>query len=101
MGQARPERRAGRTRALRRPLKALQSPPAEDPDRIVAERTSLLAELERLRRTRGPSRLADNAQTLLTRSWSPAGWAGRQRLLATAGWLLRLAWAAAGAVPPR
>jgi len=57
---------------------------------IVAHRARLVAEVTRLRARGENSKFIDNAQQLLTRWWSTAGWHAREQLLKTADWLIRL-----------
>ena len=73
--QRRPEQQTGRARA----------------SAIIARRSELVAEIERLRRAGAASRFLENAQHLLTIWWSKSDWAAREQLLKSAGWLLALA----------
>jgi hypothetical protein len=57
---------------------------------IVAERDSLIADIAALRAAGATSKFVDNAQQLLTRWWSTANWNGREDLLKTAAWLVRI-----------
>ena len=59
-------------------------------DGILQQRDRLIAELSALRERGRASRFIENAQQLLTRSWSRASWAARERLLGNAEWLVRL-----------
>jgi hypothetical protein len=43
-----------------------------------------------MRATTDPSRFVENAQQLLTRWWSTAGWVEREQLLKTVEWLIGL-----------
>jgi hypothetical protein len=59
--------------------------------RILAQRDRLIADIGRLRQQLGDSSaFLDKANTLLTRWWSPASWKAREKLLASADWLVRL-----------
>ena len=58
---------------------------------IVAQRDRLIVQIRLLREGGAASRLTDNAEQLLTRWWSRANWHGREELLNTAEWLLRIA----------
>jgi len=57
---------------------------------ILAQRERLIADIAALRDRGASSRFVDNAQQLLTRWWSTANWNGREELLRTADWLVRL-----------
>ena len=57
---------------------------------ILARRERLIADIAALRDHGASSKFVDNAQQLLTRWWSTANWTGRQELLRTADWLVRL-----------
>jgi hypothetical protein len=58
-------------------------------DSILMRRSRLVAEVAELREG-GASPLTDNAQQLLTRWWSSAGWRAREQLLRTTQWLIQL-----------
>jgi hypothetical protein len=57
---------------------------------ILQQRDRLIAELSALRDCGNASRFIENAQQLLTRSWSTANWVTRESLLGNAEWLVRL-----------
>jgi hypothetical protein len=57
---------------------------------ILARRERLLAEVALPRRRGEASRFIENAQQLLTRWWSTTSWDGREKLLNSADWLVRL-----------
>jgi hypothetical protein len=57
---------------------------------ILSRREQLVAELALLRQQGAESKFIDNAQQLLTRWWSGATWDGRDELLKSADWLIRL-----------
>jgi hypothetical protein len=75
---------------------ARQSPGAGEPTHqqkvkiILAQRERLIADIAALRRLGASSKFVDNAQQLLTRWWATANWNGREELLRTADWLVRL-----------
>jgi len=50
-----------------------------------------MAEIGSLSESRTGSRFVDNARQLLTRWWAAANWNGREDLLKTAGWAVRMA----------
>jgi len=80
-GTARPARRAPGER---------QQSPQQKVKIILAQRDRLIADIAALRARGGSSKFVDNAQQLLTRWWSTATWHGREELLRSADWLLRL-----------
>jgi hypothetical protein len=57
---------------------------------VLAQRDRLIADIAALRARGGSSKFVDNAQQLLTRWWSRANWDGREELLRSADWLVRL-----------
>ena len=57
---------------------------------ILLQRDRLIADIAMLRARGGSSKFVDNAQQLLTRWWSTANWDGREELLRSADWLVRL-----------
>jgi hypothetical protein len=57
---------------------------------ILQQRDRLIAELAALRDRGNGSKFIENAQQLLTRSWSTASWVTRESLLGNAEWLVRL-----------
>jgi hypothetical protein len=58
---------------------------------ILRQREQLVSEIFVLRARGEASRFIDNAEQLLTRWWSAAPWSGREALLRSAGWLVRVA----------
>jgi hypothetical protein len=61
-------------------------------EQIRTQRARLVVQLTALCEQHGvsSSSLLARAQQLLTRWWSPADWVGREKLLKTAEWLIRL-----------
>ena len=84
-----PERKLSRSMA--RQSRGEGQPTAQQKAKaILAQRDRLIADIAALR-GRGPSsKFVDNAQQLLTRWWSTANWDGREELLRSADWLVRL-----------
>jgi len=56
---------------------------------ILSRREQLVAEVARLREQHNSSKLVENAQQLLTRTWAAADWDAREDLLKTVDWLVR------------
>ena len=84
-----PPRKSPRTAA--RASKGAERPIAvRKVNSILSRRQQLVAEVAQLRQQRNNSRLIENAQQLLTRWWSPAGWNAREDLLKAVGWLIRI-----------
>ena len=78
-------------RTLARPSKAAErSGGRRKVNSILSRREQLVAEVARLREQHNNSKLIENAEQLLTRWWSPAGWNAREDLLKTVDWLIRI-----------
>src|SRR5262249_57101290 len=58
---------------------------------ILSRREQLMAEIGSLSESPTHSRFIDNARQLLTRWWATANWNGREDLLRTAEWAVRIA----------
>src|SRR5262249_56182714 len=58
---------------------------------ILSRREQLMAEIGSLSESPTRSRFIDNARQLLTRWWATANWNGREDLLRTAQWAVRIA----------
>jgi hypothetical protein len=69
---------------------ARRQPSRQKINAILSRRERLVGELALLRQQGAASRFVDNAQQLLTRWWSGATWDGREELLKSADWLIRL-----------
>jgi len=84
-----PERKNSR-RAAVQSRQAGRPAPQQKINVILAERERLIADISALRERGAASKFVENAQQLLTRWWSSANWNGREELLRTASWLVRL-----------
>jgi hypothetical protein len=73
------------------PRTAPQPAVPSSPALIENQRERLFAELAQLRALHGPSaRSIETARVLLTRWWVKANWRTREKLVASAEWLVRL-----------
>jgi hypothetical protein len=64
---------------------------ARNTQAIMIQRDRLIADITALRAHGAASKFIDNAKQLLTRWWSTASWSGREELLRSADWLIRVA----------
>lgn len=69
---------------------------------IAARREELIAEMKQLQeKCQLPSRSIRTVHGLLTRSWSKSNWRGREQILETADWVIRLQTTLPGAASNR